>query len=114
MSQEIQYFEGNNLVSASETNFIVFPTKEKLTGLGIKANNQNREKINVVKITNRLGIVNDSNHIWEKNIICNKISSNLSVNKRLSSMADLDVLHTAYYRLVYLYITYGFAVQGQL
>jgi hypothetical protein len=42
--------------------------------------------------------------------ICNKISGNLFAIKRLSSIEDLDVLYTAYYGLVYPFLTCGIAV----
>jgi hypothetical protein len=44
--------------------------------------------------------------------ICNKISGNLFVIKRLSSIVDLHVLYTAYYGLVYPILTYRIAVWG--
>jgi hypothetical protein len=56
-----------------------------------------KEEINEVKNTNFLGIDIDSNLTWEKHFdkICSKISGNLFVIKRLSSIAELDVLYTA-------------------
>jgi phosphoribosylformylglycinamidine (FGAM) synthase PurS component len=58
-----------------------------------------KKEINEVETTNFLGIDIDSNLTWEKHIekVCNKISGNLFVIKRLSNIADLDVLYTAYY-----------------
>jgi hypothetical protein len=68
-----------------------------------------KEEISEVETTNFLGT-----DIWEKHIdeICNKMSSNLFVIKKLPSIADADVLHTAYYGLVYP-LTYHKAVWGQ-
>jgi hypothetical protein len=95
------------------TNFIEFQTRRNklVSQLKIKTG---KEEINEVEITNFLGIDIDNNLIWEKHRdkICNTISGNLFVIKRLSSIADLDVLYTAYYGLVYLFLTYGIAVWG--
>jgi hypothetical protein len=72
------------------------------------------EEINEVETTDFLGIDTDSNLTWEKHIdkICNKISGNLFVIKRLSSIVDFDVLYTAYYGLVHPFLTCGIAIWG--
>jgi hypothetical protein len=113
ISKVLQYFEANNLhINLNKTNFIVFQTRRNklVSKLKIKIR---KEEINEVETTNFLGIDIDSNLTWKKHIdkICN-ISGNLFVIKRLSSIADLDVLYTAYYGLVYPFLTYGIAVWG--
>jgi hypothetical protein len=110
----IQYFEANNLhINLNKTNFIVFQMRRNklVSKLKIKTG---KEEINEAETTNFLGINIDSNLTWEKHIdkICNKITANLFVIKKLSSIVDLDVLYTAYYGLVYPFLTYGIAVWG--
>jgi hypothetical protein len=71
-----------------------------------------KEEINEIETTNFPVIDIDSNLTWEKHIekICNKINGNQFVIKRLSGIADLDVVYTAYYGLVYPFFIYGIAV----
>jgi hypothetical protein len=112
ISKVIQYFETNNLhINLNKTNFIVFQTRRNKLVSKLKMKT-GKEEINEVETTNFLGIDIDSNLTWEKHIdkICNNISGNLFVIKRLSSVADLDVLYTAYYGLVYPFLTCGIAV----
>jgi hypothetical protein len=112
ISKVIQYFEANNLhINLNKTSFIVFQTRRNKLDSKLKIKTGKRE-INGAETTNFLGIDIDSNLTWEKHIdkICNKISGNLFVIKRLSSIVELDVLYIAYYGLVYPFLTYGIAV----
>jgi hypothetical protein len=94
ISKVIQYFEAINLhINLNKTNSIVFQTKRnKLISKTIRM-----EEISDAETTNFFGTDIDSSLTWEKQTdkMCNKISSNLFVIKRLSSLADVDVLHTS-------------------
>jgi UDP-N-acetylglucosamine pyrophosphorylase len=110
-----QYFGGNNLhIHLNKTDFIAFQTKRNKLVSKLKLTIR-KEEISEAETTNFLGTDIDSSITWEKHIdkICNKISSNLFAIKRLSSIVDMDVLHTTYCGLVYPFLTYGIAVWGQ-
>jgi hypothetical protein len=44
--------------------------------------------------------------------LCYKTSASMFVIMRLSSIVDLDVLHTAHYGLLYPFLTHGIAGSG--
>jgi hypothetical protein len=100
-------------INLNKTNFIVFQTRRNklVSKLKIKTG---KEEINEVETTNFLGIDINSNLTWEEHTdkICNKINGNLFVIKRLSSIAELDVLYTAYCGLVYPFLTRGITIWG--
>lgn len=71
-----------------------------------------KEEIIEVESTILLGTAIYSSAIWEKHVEKSVTTSNLHVIKRLSSVAGLDVLYTAYYGSVYAYLAYGNALWG--
>jgi hypothetical protein len=74
---------------------------------------KNRE-ISNVKSTDFLGVVIDSNLIWEIFIerTCSRISHNLFIINRLSKILDLNERQTLYYGLIYPLLSYGIVVWG--
>lgn len=109
-----QWLSENNLIlNTAKSHAVEFYINNRFIhdSLSIFVDDSELESCSSVKF---LGLVVDSNLNYYQHVdaVCKRLSSGIYMLKKLSTFANTDVLLTAYYGLIYPFLSYGVAVWG--